>query len=97
MQANLENPAAPVRVYAPIRAMKEGEQAVAAAEQEGAALTADAGAKRQRLEAPSGMLSTLGMPQDEYSASLAECCESAAAAHPEAVRAQAQPASRCQL
>ena len=44
-----------------------------AAEQEGAALTADAGAKRQRLEAPSGMLSTLGMPQDEYSASLAEC------------------------
>ena len=44
-----------------------------AAEQEDAALTADAGAKRQRLEAPSGMLSTLGMPQDEYSASLAEC------------------------
>ena len=43
------------------------------AEQEDAALTADAGAKRQRLEAPSGMLSTLGMPQDEYSASLAEC------------------------
>ena len=44
-----------------------------AAEQEDAALTADAGVKRQRLEAPSGMLSTLGMPQDEYSASLAEC------------------------
>ena len=49
------------------------EEAVAPAAQEDAAQTADAGAKRQRLEAPSGMLSTLGMPQDEYSASLAEC------------------------
>jgi len=31
------------------------------------------GAKRQRLDAPSGMLSTLGMSQEEYGASLAEC------------------------
>ena len=48
-------------------------QAAKAAEQEDTAPTDDAGAKRQRLDAPSGMLSTLGMPQDEYSASLAEC------------------------
>eukprot|EP00964_Phaeocystis_antarctica_P115545 scaffold79482_cov69-Phaeocystis_antarctica.AAC.6 len=48
-------------------------QAAKAAEQEDAAPTDDARAKRQRLEAPAGMLSTLGMPQDEYSASLAEC------------------------